>query len=166
MVHRPATEPVPLDRVACLALLATRPLGRLVYTHRALPDVLPVNYRLDGENVLIRLAIGSTAAIAARDSVVAFEADDFDARSLTGWSVTIVGHAREIIEPRERLSTDVLDLSSWGGNGQDLFISVAAEKITGRHLIAVPQGSQLRVESDDEESGRAEGPGRAGGAAA
>lgn len=160
MVHRSATEPVPLDRVACLALLATRSLGRLVYTHRALPDVLPVNYRLDGENVLIRLAISSIAAAATRDSVVAFEADDFDARSLTGWSVTIVGRAREIAEPEDRLSTAVLDLSSWDRDGHDRFFSVAAEKITGRRLVAVPQGAQLRVESEDE------GPDRAGGAAA
>ena len=97
--------------------------------------------------------------------MVAFEADGFDARSLAGWSVTIVGHAREIIEPGERRAAEALDLSSWGANGQDLFISVEAEKITGRRQIAVPQRSQLRVESDDEEPGRP-GAAQAEGAAA
>jgi uncharacterized protein len=126
-----------LDRPTCLALLATRSVGRLVFTYRALPDVLPVNYRLDGENVLIRLAIGSTAATATRNAVVAFEADDFDIPSRTGWSVTLVGRAREITEPDQRLRAAVLDLNSWADDGRDHFLSVAAEKITGRQLVAV-----------------------------
>jgi nitroimidazol reductase NimA-like FMN-containing flavoprotein (pyridoxamine 5'-phosphate oxidase superfamily) len=145
MPHR---SPTTLDRAACLELMATRSLGRLVYTHRALPDVLPVNYRLDGENVLIRLTIGSTAALATRASVVAFEADDFDPRSLTGWSVTIVGLAREITDADELHSLAVTDLSSWGADGHDLFLSVAAEKVTGRRLVAALQGSELQVDTD------------------
>jgi hypothetical protein len=125
---------VPLDRATCLALLSTHPIGRLVFTHRALPDVLPVNYRLDGESILIRLGSGSRAAAATRDSVVAFEVDDIDLGTQNGWSVTLVGHAHEITEPDELRRVQSLGLVTWAGDDRDHFVSVAAERLTGRRL--------------------------------
>jgi uncharacterized protein len=123
-----------LDRSTCLSLLASFPVGRLVFTHRALPEVLPVNYRMDGENVLIRLQVGSAAARAVQDSVVAFEVDDIDFDKRTGWSVTVVGHAREITDPGERERVSALELNSWAGDGRDHYVQIAAEKVTGRQL--------------------------------
>jgi len=142
MPHR---APTALDRDACLALLTTQSLGRLVFTHRALPDVLPVTYLLDGQRVLIRVAIGFEAATAAKGSVVAFEADDFDALTATGWSVTIVGRAQEITHPDERLKALIRDLSSWGGLGRDLLLSVAVEKITGHRLTVAPRPARVQT---------------------
>jgi nitroimidazol reductase NimA-like FMN-containing flavoprotein (pyridoxamine 5'-phosphate oxidase superfamily) len=127
-----------LDRAACLELLASRPVGRLVFTHRALPDVLPVNYRLDGEHLLIRLSSGSVAASATRDAVVAFEVDDIDLFTRTGWSVTVVGHAHEITDPAELRQAESLELSTWAGDARDHFVSVAVERITGRRLFHPP----------------------------
>jgi uncharacterized protein len=124
----------PLDRRTCLALLASRPVGRLIFTHRALPDVLPVNYRLEGETLLIRLNSGSVAASAIRDAVVAFEVDEIDTGSRTGWSVTVVGHAHEITETAELRRVQALDLVTWVADKRDHFVCVDAERITGRRL--------------------------------
>lgn len=137
-----------LDRSACLALLAGRPVGRLVFTHRALPDVLPVNYRLDGENLLIRLSSGSIAASATRDAVVAFEVDDIDLAAHTGWSVTVVGRAHEIIDVAELRRVRSLGLTTWVGDARDHFVSVAVEKVTGRRLFqAQVPGESIRTGS-------------------
>ena len=133
----------PLDRAECLALLAGRPVGRLVFTHRALPDVIPVNYRLDGENLLIRLGSGSVAATATRDAVVAFEVDDIDLEARTGWSVTVVGRAHEVTDPAELQRVQTLGLSSWVADPRDHYVVVAAEKVTGRRLFAAPVASRL-----------------------
>jgi uncharacterized protein len=124
-----------LDRPTCLALLVGQPVGRLVFTQGALPEVLPVNYRMDGENVLIRLEVGSAAARAVKDCVVAFEVDDIDLNERTGWSVTVVGHAREIVDLADRERVTALDLQSWAGDGRDHYLGIAAEKVTGRRLI-------------------------------
>ena len=124
-----------LDRATCLELLATQPVGRLVFTQRALPDVLPVNYLLDGENLLIRLGSGSSAAVATRGAVVAFEVDDIDVPSQSGWSVTVVGRAHEIVEPGELRRAASLGLVSWMGDQRDHFLSITVEKITGRRLF-------------------------------
>lgn len=121
-----------LDRDACLALLATQTIGRLVFTRRALPDVLPAHYHLDGESVLIRLAVGSPAAVASLDAVVAFEADHFDPESGAGWSVTVVGQAREVTGS-DRPGA-ITALPSWGGGG--LVLSLPAEQVTGQRLVA------------------------------
>jgi uncharacterized protein len=135
--HRSAEDGLlaDLDRPTCLALLAGQPVGRLVFTHGALPDVLPVNYRLDGQRLLIRLASGSIAATATRDSVVAFEVDDIDAAAHTGWSVTVVGRAHEITDAEGLRQVDALGLRSWVTDSRDHVISVAVEKITGRRLF-------------------------------
>jgi nitroimidazol reductase NimA-like FMN-containing flavoprotein (pyridoxamine 5'-phosphate oxidase superfamily) len=132
---------VSLNRAACLALLSTQTIGRLVFTQQALPDVLPAHYHLDGENVLLRLAVGSAAALASLDAVVAFESDHFDPDTLTGWSVTIVGQAREVARPDRHEAMSVLP--SWGVDGGGLFLSLPAVKITGQRLVATPQKSLL-----------------------
>jgi hypothetical protein len=44
--------------------------------------------------VLIPALTGTALVDAVRDSVVAFEADEYDVAALTGWAVTVVGHAR------------------------------------------------------------------------
>lgn len=134
--------PTHLDRPACLALLAGRPVGRLIFTHRALPDVLPVNYRLDGETLLIRLNSGSIAATATRDAVVAFEVDDIDVVTHTGWSVTVVGRAHEITEGSELRRVRALELVTWAGDARDHFVSIAVERITGRRLFRAHAAGQ------------------------
>ena len=145
----PAPSASTIDRAGCLTLLATRSLGRLVFTQGALPDVLPVTYLLDGESVLLRLAIGATAA-AVRGAVVAFETDDFDDRYRHGWSVTVIGRAHELTAAEDGVRASMRGLSSWSSDGRDHFFSLAVERITG-HRLAVshgPHGPHQRAPSD------------------
>ena len=133
----------PLDRDACLALLVSRPVGRLVFTHRALPDVIPVNYRMDGEALVIRLSSDSVAASATKDAIVAFEVDEIDPSSRTGWSVTVVGRAHAIVNAAELRRAQALGLSSWVAGSRDQYVSIATEKITGRRLFQASDPAQL-----------------------
>ena len=48
-----------LDRDECLRLLAFATIGRVGFTSGALPAVLPVNFHLDGERILVRTGRGS-----------------------------------------------------------------------------------------------------------
>ena len=127
-------ELVVLDRNESLSLLAGVPVGQVVFTHRALPDVLPVNFRLEGDAVVIRVATGSVLARTAEGAVLAFHADRIDEPGRTGWSVTIVGRAAEVTDPAERRRIAELPLQSWMGDSRDHFIRIAAERVTGRRL--------------------------------
>lgn len=123
-----------LDRNECLALMGSVPLGRLVFTDRALPAVQPVNFVLDGDEVIIRTSSGSKLAAATRRAIVAFEADDFDDDGATGWSVTIVGQAVHICDPVRLQQVLRLPLEPWSPGTRDHFISISADQVTGRRI--------------------------------
>src|SRR5215213_11640787 len=92
-------ELVELTRTECLRLLAGGVIGRIICTDGALPTAQPVNYLLDGEEIIFRTANGSKLAAATRHAVVGFQVDEIDPRTRTGWSVLGVGEANEIVHP-------------------------------------------------------------------
>jgi nitroimidazol reductase NimA-like FMN-containing flavoprotein (pyridoxamine 5'-phosphate oxidase superfamily) len=67
-----------LSREECLRLLGTAVLGRVAVSTAALPTILPVNFRFDGRQVLIRTGRGTKLDAATRNAVVAFEVDEVD----------------------------------------------------------------------------------------
>jgi uncharacterized protein len=127
-----------LDRQECLSLLPTVPIGRLVFTVRALPAVIPVNFALDGNEIVVRTARGSSLAAAVRGAVVAFEVDEYDAQTCTGWSVTVTGRAREEDDPVQLERLARLPLVPWAGGQREHFILVPVELVTGRRVGGGP----------------------------
>src|SRR5690606_10684839 len=85
-----------LGREECMRLLASASLGRLGITTGALPTVLPVNFRLVGDQIVFRTGSGTKLDAATDNAVVAFEVDDMDPVWHTGWSVVVTGMAREV----------------------------------------------------------------------
>lgn len=123
-----------LSRAECLRLLGSVPFGRLIYTVAALPAVQPVNFAIHGDAVIIRTASESKLAAATRNSVVAFQADQIDAQTRAGWSVTVVGRSYEAVEPGELAELALTGLEAWAHPASDHFIVVRIEQITGRWL--------------------------------
>jgi nitroimidazol reductase NimA-like FMN-containing flavoprotein (pyridoxamine 5'-phosphate oxidase superfamily) len=122
----------------CLDLLDTAPVGRLVFTERALPAVHPVNFLRHGRSIIVRTGTGSKLDAARRGDVVAFEADHIDPDSQTGWSVLVVGHA-SVVNDVERLVA-VLDFEHrpWVRGRAAHVIQIATERVTGRRLVLDP----------------------------
>ncbi|MGI8332947.1 pyridoxamine 5'-phosphate oxidase family protein [Actinomadura scrupuli] len=127
-----------LDRRQCLSLLASVPLGRIVFTDRALPAIQPVTFVLDGDDVILHTSLGSTLVAATHETVVAFEADDFDTVRRTGWTVTILGHARVVHDPAETARLARLPLQQWNPAPRDRFIRIPCRHVTGRRINPVP----------------------------
>ncbi|MGH1554831.1 pyridoxamine 5'-phosphate oxidase family protein [Streptomyces sp. L7] len=76
------------------------PLGRIGFTHRALPMIRPVNHIVDDDNIVIRTHTGSALlSKAPTEEVVVYEADHIDVRTRTGWSVMVTGRANRITAP-------------------------------------------------------------------
>ena len=123
-----------LDRAQCLGLLGTVRVGRFVCTEDGLPTVQPVNFRMCGDEPVIRVAGGTKLRAAVGNAVVAFEADELDADLRTGWSVTVVGHASVVTDVRELVELSGIWLQPWVGGRRDHFIRIRAEKVTGRLL--------------------------------
>ena len=124
-----------LDRQECLRLLARMPVGRVVYTRHALPAVLPVNFSLDTDaSVLLCTARGSDLVRAIDDVVVAFEADEFDAGTRSGWSVVVTGRATVVTDPAEHARLADSGPHSWMPMRDPVFVRIASEMVTGREL--------------------------------
>ena len=126
-----------LSREQCRALLATAPVGRVVFTDRALPAILPVGFLLDGEDVAIRTARGSRLARAADGAVLAFEVDDVAPSLREGWSVVVTGQARLETDPR-RIERWSGRLTSWVPGIRDAWICLPLDVVTGRRVSGRP----------------------------
>ncbi|GAA4147357.1 pyridoxamine 5'-phosphate oxidase family protein [Actinomadura keratinilytica] len=136
-----------LDADQCRALLASAPVGRIVFTDRALPAVQPVNFALVDDEVVIRTSNGSKLAAAVRGAVVAFEADDFDAATRTGWSVVVVGHARLVTDPGELEELRRLPLTPWAPGEREQFVRIRPQMYSGRRIPVPSPDSADRTAS-------------------
>ncbi len=117
----------------CLELLETHSIGRLAYVARAgAPDIVPVNYLLHDGAILIRSGPGPKLQAAERREQVAFEVDDIDAATHTGWSVVVTGRA-ERLSPRD---ADALDLPiPWVNGVRRHTLRIQPRHIEGRQLL-------------------------------
>jgi hypothetical protein len=133
-------ELIELDRDECLSLLAESVIGRVVFTDAALPAAQPVTYMLDGEEVIFRTAGGSKLAAATRNAVVAFQVDQIDITTRTGWSALGIGQAYEVIVPDRLAELAERMPVPWAPNRTTHTIAIPLQRLTGRRLIVVPGG--------------------------
>jgi nitroimidazol reductase NimA-like FMN-containing flavoprotein (pyridoxamine 5'-phosphate oxidase superfamily) len=124
-------EILPYDE--CLRLLGTVPVGRVSFFADGEIVVLPVNYVMDGNDPVFRTARGSKLSAAEGQDVVAFEADAYDERTRTGWSVLVNGRAHAIYEDPDIQRLVRLGLQPWAAVAKHAFwIRIKAVSITGR----------------------------------
>jgi nitroimidazol reductase NimA-like FMN-containing flavoprotein (pyridoxamine 5'-phosphate oxidase superfamily) len=125
-----------LDRDECLRLVGGATIGRVGVSSGALPRVLPVNFRLDGERVLIRTGRGTKLDAATANAVVAFEVDEIDPVDQTGWSVLITGVAREVTDPDDLAAVRAQPLARWAPHGpDDRIMAISTELVDGRRIL-------------------------------
>ncbi|WP_018598926.1 pyridoxamine 5'-phosphate oxidase family protein [Mycobacterium sp. 155] len=140
-----------LTRRQCLDLLQGPRVGRLVFTEDAVPAVQPVNYRMWRDDVVFRVAGGPKLTAAMHNQVVAFEVDELDADLHTGWSVTVVGHAKPITDVDELVEVAGTFVQPWVEGRREHFVRITTEKVTGRQFRnrGVPhyQGVTANVET-------------------
>ncbi|GAA1405383.1 pyridoxamine 5'-phosphate oxidase family protein [Kitasatospora putterlickiae] len=119
----------------CLRLLGTVPVGRVVYTEHALPAVLPVSFEVTPEGrLLLAVRRGSATARGLDGTVVAFQADQLDPVTRTGWSVLVHGRADVLRDPEQIRRALGSGLRPWVGDPDPMFVSLVPELISGRRL--------------------------------
>ena len=123
-----------LERTDALRLLATQKIGRIAITADALPVILPVNFALLDSEIFIRTGPGTKLDAATKNSVVAFEVDEFDLVSHTGWSVSVTGLARVITEELEREALARAPIARWAPSKSERVIGISTELVSGRRI--------------------------------
>ena len=124
-------EILPFER--CLELLATAPVGRVSFFADGEIVVLPVNHVVDGQDPIFCTARGSKLSAAEGQNLVAFEADGFDERTKSGWSVLVNGRAQAIYEDVEIQRLSRLGPHPWvTGTEHPFWIRIRPTSINGR----------------------------------
>lgn len=119
----------------CLRLLASQPLGRLVFHQGGLPAVRLVNFAIDDDAVVFRTAGGQSYAAARRGEVVAFEVDDYDVDRHLGWTVTVTGHVWPVTDEVEIERIGRLPLRPWAHGDRRHLLRLDIEALEGRRLV-------------------------------
>lgn len=127
-----------LTRAQSMHLLASVPLGRVVFTHHALPAIRPVNHIVDGDDIIIRSHPGAaivSAADQAAGVIVAYEGDDISPATRTGWTVIVTGTARLVSDPADTARYAPV-LRPWVAGDMSQLIRIHADIVTGYALGA------------------------------
>ena len=129
-----------LDRDEALRLISAGGIGRIAYTSRFGPTVLPVNYTFYEGAILFRTAETGTTEEDLRTGIshaefrVAFEVDHFDTQAREGWSVLVQGPAHHLDSAEERAEAETLGIEPWPGGEREHFIRITPVRITGRRI--------------------------------
>src|SRR5579864_485037 len=124
-------EILPFDR--CLQLLTTVPVGRVSFFTEGEIVVLPVNHFMDGPDPVFRTARGSKLSAAEGLNVVAFQADHYDERTRSGWSVLVNGRAHAIYDDAEIQRLNGLGLHPWvTAVNRPFWIRIRPAAVSGR----------------------------------
>lgn len=129
-----------LTEAESLQLIEQAEIGRIGYSGRYGPVVVPVTYKIVDGSVVFRTAVGGAlgedlrTGIADAEYKVAFEIDTLDPASRTGWSVMIQGAAHHVDDETERAEVELAGIESWAGGEREHFVRIMPTAITGRRI--------------------------------
>ena len=118
----------------CWRLLAEAVVGRLCFVTDGEPAVLPVNHLVNDLSIVIRTAPSGSLERLSGGATVAFEVDDLDRASETGWSVVVRGYIAEIVDPAELAIAATLPLHAWASGLRDHWLRIRPWAVTGRSI--------------------------------
>jgi len=125
-----------LHLAECFRLLESVPVGRIGFLAGGECVILPVNFLVDGQDILFRTGSGSKLGSIEVGHYVGFEADSYDAATHAGWSVVVNGLA-EIEESDDEVARlDALGLAPWGAAEDQTWVRIRPASITGRRTPA------------------------------
>lgn len=126
-------EPTEMSRHDAETLLGSGVAGRVGFCAADGPHVVPVNYSVVDDAVMLRTTPYSELATAARDSVVAFEVDDLDVEQHRGWSVVVRGRMEAVTDRAELDRVDeVWPPRPWAGGHRPLLLRIPLDEVSGR----------------------------------
>jgi uncharacterized protein len=124
---------IPLDE--CRELLTAGLVGRVAVSTPMGPHIVPVNYAVVDDCIVLRTSPYSVLGSHARGAILALEIDQFDYARHRGWSVVARGRA-DAVTGAEELNhiKHVWDPDTWAAGQRNLYLRVRWSELTGRRL--------------------------------
>jgi nitroimidazol reductase NimA-like FMN-containing flavoprotein (pyridoxamine 5'-phosphate oxidase superfamily) len=128
-----------LTELECRDLLTTGEVGRVAVCTPRGPQILPVNYRVDGASLVFRTAPYGVLGQHAWNGRIAFEVDHVDGETRSGWSVLATGPG-ELVQDAEELSLvrAFRNPQPWAPGSRLLYVRLVWDSLTGRRVGLVP----------------------------
>jgi transcriptional regulator with XRE-family HTH domain len=119
----------------CWALIARGGVGRVLFVEPGRgPVAIPVNYRMDGDEVVFRTASGTLLVDSLPQASVSFDVDHLDEALGEGWSVLLTGTASAITDPGELDRARSLGIEPWAGGDRQVYVRLRVHQVTGRAI--------------------------------
>ena len=119
----------------CVALLGSTTVGRLGFVLAGRVLVIPVNYVLDGDDIVIRTAPdGLLSGLTTSRETVAFEVDHHDDLGGSGWSVLLNGPVTEMTAEEVDAVPGTHRARPWAGGDRSLALRLHPEMMSGRRV--------------------------------
>ena len=124
---------IPLDE--CAELLRAGLAGRVAMCTPLGPHVVPVNYAVVDEAIVVRTSPYSILGSHGRGAMLAVEIDQFDYERQRGWSVVARGRADAVTRADElRHIKQIWDPNAWAAGQRNLYLRVPWTELSGRRL--------------------------------
>jgi transcriptional regulator with XRE-family HTH domain len=119
----------------CRQYLAGGGVGRFLFVEPGRgPVAIPVNFRMDGDDVVFRTGSDGSVATGVKQSPVSFDVDHLDDSLGEGWSVLVTGEARVVTDPGELARAAALNIEPWAGGDRPVYVRLTASRVTGRRI--------------------------------
>ena len=133
----PLNPQVTTERLApaeCRQLIASGGIGRIGFPTASGTMILPVNYAIAANTIVIRAGSGSVIA-AHGDGDVSFEIDHIDEALEQAWSVLVQGQAHRVLQRTELAHLErCAAVLPWPGGEHDAYIRIAPHRMSGRRI--------------------------------
>ena len=124
-----------LSREDCARLLRACVAGRVAIGTPTGPHIVPVNYAVNGESILIRTTAYSLLGTYGRGAQLCFEVDQFDYELERGWSVVVRGRAAFVSDQDELAElARSWEPRPWAEGQRNLIVRIPWTEVTGRQL--------------------------------
>lgn len=124
-----------LDRQECERLLRAGIVGRVALSTPEGPHILPVNYAVVDDTIVVRTSAYSILGTYGRNAMLAFEVDHMDHDRRAGWSVVARGRGWAEVDPEQvtRIRNG-WQPRPWAAGNRNLYLRIRWESLTGRAL--------------------------------
>jgi len=124
-----------LTAAECRQYLADGGVGRFLFVEPGRgPVAMPVNFRMDGDDVVFRTSSGGSVSAGLHERRVSFDVDHLDDTLGEGWSVLLTGKAHVITEPAALAHAEALHIEPWAGGDKPVYVRLTASQMTGRRI--------------------------------
>ncbi len=128
-------ESFELGREECDRLLRCGVTGRIALSAPTGPHIVPVNYSVIDDAIVVRTSPYSVLGTYGRDTTLAFEIDQMDYELQRGWSVVARGRGEVVTDPDELDEITAVWLPRpWASGNRMLHVRLRWSELSGRRI--------------------------------